>query len=189
MESYSVGPALGYLLLSFLTWSITFAVVVFGMLLRRKILLWDDHWKETLEQSGVSIKDYADDLQRTHEKIRSTSRLLGFFLFVVFALMAWLVYLGVIQRPVLGPAQVEQGLWLLALLSLSALLPAYVNFSVGAYLAETMLLKANVFVYQVVREEYKEKKAKLYLIEKTREMKAKREAAKAAAALETKAAK
>jgi hypothetical protein len=189
MESYSVGPAMGYLLLSFFAWSLTFAVVVFGMMLRRKILLWDDQWKETLEQSGVSIKDYADDLKRTHEKIRSTSRLLGFFLVVIFLLMAFLVYLGVIQRPVLGPAQVEQGLWLLALLSLSALVPAYVNFSVGAYLAETMLLKANAFVYKEVREEYKEKKAKLKLLERTREMKAKREAAKAAAALEAKTAK
>ncbi|MGH7739050.1 MAG: hypothetical protein ACREL1_02780 [bacterium] len=189
MESYSVGPALGYLLLSFLTWSVTFAVVVFGMLLRRKILLWDDQWKETLDQNGISIKDYADDLKRTHEKIRSTSRLLGFFLFIIFLLMGVLVYLGVIQRPLLGPVQVEQGLWLLALLTLSALLPAFINFSVGSYLAETMLLKANAFVYEDVRQEYKEKKAKLQLLERTREMKAKREADKAAAGVEARAAK
>ncbi|HET9869255.1 MAG TPA: hypothetical protein VFR02_01980 [bacterium] len=189
MQSYSVGPALGYLILSFFTWSATFAVVVFGSFLRRKILLWDENWKETLEQGGTSIKDYADDLQRSHEKVRSIARLLGFFLVVILALMGWLVYLGVIQRPLLGPAQVEQGLWLLALVSLSVVLPAYVNFSVGSYLAETMLLKANVFVYKEVREEYKEKKAKIQLMEKTRELKAKREAAKAAAALEAKAAK
>jgi hypothetical protein len=182
MESYSVGSALGYLILSFLTWSVTFTVVVFGMILRRKILLWDDHWMETLEQGGTSIKDYADDLQRTHEKVRSTTRLLGFFLFVIFLLMGTLVYLGMIQKPVLGPTQVEQGLWLLSLVTLSVLLPAFVNFLVGAYLSETMLLKANSMVYTQVREEYKEKRAKLKLLEKTRELKAKREAARAAEA-------
>jgi len=183
MESYSVGSALGYLVLSFLTWSVTFMVIVFGVILRRKILLsWDDHWMETLEQGGTSIKDYADDLQRTHEKVRSTTRLLGFFLFVILGLMALLVYLGMIQRPVLGPTQVEQGLWLLALVTLSVLLPAFVNFLVGAYLSETMLLKANGLVYTQVREEYKEKRAKLKLLEKTRELKAKREAVRAAEA-------
>jgi hypothetical protein len=66
-------------------------------------------------------------------------------------------------------------LWLLALVTLSALLPAFVNFGVGAYVAETMLLKANAFVFMEAREENKEKQAKAQFMEKAKQLKAQRE--------------
>jgi hypothetical protein len=185
MPNTTLEPALGYLVLSFLTWSVTFAVIVFGVMLRRKILLWDDSWRETVEAGGMPIKDYADDLQRTFEKIRSTFRWLGFCLLVFLLLMGWVAYLGFLEKPVLGMPQVLSGLWLLILIVLSVILPAYVNFGVGAYVAETMLLKANAFVVKDVRGENRVKKAKLKVMEKSRQMKEKREALKAAAAAQT----
>ena len=51
MLTHSVTGAFGWIILLFLTSTVTFAVVVFGVMLRRKILLWDDEWKKTL-QSG-----------------------------------------------------------------------------------------------------------------------------------------
>ena len=113
MLNHAVGSALGFLILSFMTWSITFAFLVFGVMLRRKILLWDDHWKETVEQTGITIGEFAEDLERTYQKVRGTFRLLGFFLVVIAVLMGFVAYLGLLEKPVLGVPQVMSGLWLL----------------------------------------------------------------------------
>ncbi len=180
MLNHTVGSALGFLLLSFMTWSITFAFLVFGVMLRRKILLWDDRWKETIEEGGISVAEFAEDLERTYEKIRGTFRLLGFFLFLIVVLMGFVAYLGLLEKPVLGFNQVMSGLWLLSLVALSVILPAFVNFAVGAYFTETMLLKANAFVFRDAAEDMREKKIKIKMMEKAKEMKSQREAARAA---------
>jgi hypothetical protein len=181
MLSTSVGAAIGFIILTFMTSSITFVIVVFGVMLRRKILLWDEHWKETIESTGVSIGDFAEDLERSFEKIRGTFRLLGFFLIIIVALMALVVYAGFLPKPELGPNQVMSGLWLLLLVALSVILPAFVSFAVGTYLAETMLLKANAFAFVEARQDYQEKKVKMQMMEKAKELKAKREAMRTAA--------
>ncbi len=180
MLNHTVGSALGFLILSFMTWSITFAFLVFGVMLRRKILLWDEHWKETIEAGGNSISEFAEDLERTYEKVRGTFRLLGFFLAVIVILMAFVAYLGLLEKPVLGVTQVMSGLWLLSLVALSVILPAFVNFAVGAYFTETMLLKANAFAFRDAKEEAREKKVKIKMMEKAKEMKSQREASRAA---------
>lgn len=178
MHDHSAGAAFGFILLTFLTSSVTFVVVVFGIILRRKILLWDERWKEHIEETGVTVKEFAEDLERTFEKIRSTFRLLGFFVAVFVGLMAWVVYMGIQDKPILGYPQVQNSLWLLLLVLLSAILPAFINFGVGTYLTETMLLKANTFAFYEAREEYREKKVKKQMMEKAREIKAKREASR-----------
>jgi hypothetical protein len=180
MTNPTVESAIGFFLLSLLTWTVTFTVLVFGVMLRRKILLWDDNWKEKLEERGQTVKQYAEDLQMTYEKIRSTYRLLGFFLIVVVGMMVGVVYLAMMQKPLLGLPQTMSSLWLLALVTLSAMLPAFVNYGVGAYVAETMLLKANAFVYMEVREENKQKMAKAQFMEKTKQLRAQRDALRAA---------
>ena len=83
MFNQGICSSLGFVALSFLTWSVTFAVLVFGVILRRKVLLWNEQWKEVIEHSGTNMKDFADDLERTFEKLRGTYRLLGFFLVVI----------------------------------------------------------------------------------------------------------
>jgi hypothetical protein len=178
MHDHSAGAAFGFILLTFLTSSVTFVVVVFGIILRRKILLWDERWKEHIEETGVTVKEFAEDLERTFEKIRSTFRLLGFFVAVFVGLMVWVVYMGIQDKPILGYPQVQNSLWLLLLVLLSAILPAFINFGVGTYLTETMLLKANTFAFYEAREEYREKKVKKQMMEKAREIKAKREASR-----------
>jgi hypothetical protein len=182
MSDLPLNSIVGYLVLSFITWSVTFAVVVFGVMLRRKILLWDDFSKEEAEKGGMNMKDTADELQRTFWKVRATYRWLGFFLFVFLVLMGAVVYLAFLEKPPLGMTQTLSGLWILSLVALSAILPAFINFGVGTYVAETMFLKANVFAYQDAREEMKEKRAKLRIMEQARQMKEKREALKNAAA-------
>ena len=57
-----------------------------------------------------------------------------------------------------------------------------INFGMGTYLAETMLLKANAFVFDDVREEMREKKAKLRMMEKAKELRSQRDAMRNAAA-------
>ena len=178
MLQHSVTTAWGFLILSFMTWSITFAFIVFGVMLRKKILLWDANWKETVEASGTTIREFAEDLERSFEKIRSTFRLLGFFVFVIIGLMGLVGYLGLLEKPILGHFQVASSLWLLTLVALSVILPAFINFGMGTYVAETMLLKANAFVFEEVREEMREKKAKLKMMEKVKEMRSQREALK-----------
>lgn len=182
MLNHSVGSALGFLVLSFLAWSVTFAILVFGVMLRRKILLWDDGWKEKIEERGVSVGEFAEDLERTYEKIRGTFRLLGFFLLVIVCLMGFVVYLSLQQKPLLGVPQTVSSLWLLSLVALSVILPAFVNFGIGAYLAETTFLKANSFAFREAREDAREKRAKVRMIEKAKQLKSQRETLKAAAA-------
>lgn len=182
-----MGASIGFILLTFMTSSITFVILVFGIMLRRKILLWDDRWKETIESTGVSIGDFAEDLERSFHKIRGTFRLLGFFLFVIVALMGLVVYAGFLPKPVLGAPQVMSSLWLLLLVALSAVLPAFVSFAVGTYLAETMLLKANAFAFLEARQDFQEKKVKMQMMEKAKEIKAKREAMRTSAAQATEA--
>jgi hypothetical protein len=182
MISQPVSSYLGFLFLSFLTWSITFAIIVFGVILRRKVLLWDDEWKQTIQDEGTSIPDFADGLYRTYEKIRSTMRLLGFFLIILLVIMVWVVYLGMLEKPVLEVPYVANSLWLLSLVALSVLLPAFVNFAVGTYLAETMALKVNAFVLADAKEDFKEKKMKNRIREKAKEYKAQRDAVRAKSA-------
>jgi hypothetical protein len=178
MLNQDISSSLGFIVLSFLTWSITFAVLVFGVILRRKVLLWNNRWKEGIEESGTKMKDFADDLQRTFEKLRGTFRLLGFFLLVILLLMGLVIYLGFAQKPVLGVPQVTSSLWLLILIALSAILPAFVNFGVGIYITETMLLKTNDFVFYQVKRESRERKVRLQAMEKVKELQAKRQAEK-----------
>jgi hypothetical protein len=156
---------------------VTFAVLVFGVILRRKVLLWNDQWKEMVENTGMSMEDFADDLQRTFEKVRSTYRLLGFFLAVLLVLLGSVVYMAFLQKPFLTVPNTANGLWLLILIAISAVMPAFVNFGIGVYIVETMLLKANEFVFEKTRENMKEKKAKIRLAERTKEAKEKRQAA------------
>ena len=179
MLNHSVGSALGFLVLSFLAWSVTFAFLVFGVMLRRKILLWDDKWKETIEERGTAITDFAEDLERSYEKVRGIFRLLGFFLFVILVLMGFVVYLSLQEKPILGMSQTVSSLWLLSLVALSVVLPAFVNFGVGAYLAETTFLKANAFAYREAKEDAREKRAKMQMMEKAKQLKSQREALKA----------
>ena len=190
--SETLNTAFGYVLVSLVAWSAIFTFVVFGVMLRRKILLWDDKWKETVVEGGVTIQDYADDLERTHAKVRATFRWLGFFLFVFACLMGGLVYQGFLDKPIVGVTQTTNGLWLLAMMVLSILLPGFVSFGIGSYLVEAMFLKANIFVLAEAREEMKERKTKLKMMEQAKIIKEKREAAKAAAqaaAAQTAAAK
>ena len=178
MFNQGISSSLGFVALSFLTWSVTFAVLVFGVILRRKVLLWNEQWKEVIEHSGTNMKDFADDLERTFEKLRGTYRLLGFFLVVILILMGTVIYLGLV-KPVLGAPQVTDSLWLLSLIALSAVLPAFVNFGVGLYITETMMLKANTFVYTEVHEQMRERKIRQKAAEKAKEMREKRQAAQA----------
>jgi hypothetical protein len=177
MLGQTVESSLGFIALSFLTWSVTFAVLVFGVILRRKVLLWNEQWKEMVENTGMSMEDFADDLQRTFEKVRSTYRLLGFFLVVLLVLLGSVVYMAFLQKPFLTVPNTANGLWLLILIAISAVMPAFVNFGIGVYIVETMLLKANEFVFEKTREDMKEKKAKIRLAERTKEAKEKRQAA------------
>ncbi|HEY5037874.1 MAG TPA: hypothetical protein VIJ93_02265 [bacterium] len=179
MLNHSVSSALGFLILSFLTWSITFAFLVFGVILRRKILLWDDQWKEKVEETGVSVSEFAEDLERTYEKMRGTFRLLGFFLAVIVVLMGFVVYLSLQEKPLLGMSQTISSLWLLALVALSVVLPAFVNFALGTYVTETMLLKANAFAYREAKEEVRDKRAKMQMVEKAKQIRSQRDAMRA----------
>jgi hypothetical protein len=178
MLNQTVSSSLGFIILSFFTWTITFAVFVFGVILRRKVLFWNSQWKEMIEQSGTKIKDYADDLERTFEKLRGTFRLLGFFLLLILILMGMVVYLGFVQKPILGAPQMTNSLWLLTLIALSVVLPAFVNFGIGLYVVETMLLKANNFVFYDATVDMREKKARIKALEKAKEIQAQRQAAK-----------
>lgn len=178
MFNPSIGAAIGYIILTLMTSSITFGIVVFGVMLRRKILLWDEQWKEKIESTGASISDFADDLERSFEKVRSTFRLLGFFLVVIVIIMGMVVYMGLTPKPVLGAPQVMNGLWLLILVALSAVMPAFVSFGVGTYMAETMLLKANAFAYLDARTDFKERRARMQMVAKAKELRAKRESSR-----------
>jgi hypothetical protein len=82
-----------------------------------------------------------------------------------------------LQKPFLTVPNTANGLWLLILIAISAVMPAFVNFGIGVYIVETMLLKANEFVFEKTREDMKEKKAKIRLAERTKEAKEKRQAA------------
>ena len=181
MMNETLTTAMGYLVLSFIAWSAIFTFVVFGVMLRRKILLWDAQWKETVVEGGVTIQDYADDLDRTHKKVRATFRWLGFFLLIFACLMGGLVYQGFLEKPIVGVTQTMNGLWLLAMLILSVVLPGFVCFGIGSYLVEAMFLKANTFVLADAREEMRERKTKLKMMEQAKIMKEKREATRAAA--------
>jgi hypothetical protein len=98
-------------------------------------------------------------------------------------MMGYVTYLGLLEKPVLGYSQVMSSLWLLSLVALSVILPAFVNFGVGSYFTETMLLKANAFVFRDVQENMREKKMKMRMMEKAKELKAQREAMRAARAM------
>lgn len=178
MLNQELSTSLGFIVLSFVTWSITFAVLVFGVILRRKVLLWNNRWKESIEESGTKLKDFAEDLERTFEKLRGTFRLLGVFLVLILILMGVVTYLGFVQKPVLGIPQMTSSLWLLILIALSAILPAFVNFGIGIYITETMLLKTNDFVFFDAKKNMRERKVRIQAMEKVKELKAKREAEK-----------
>ena len=169
----SVGSALGFIFITFLTSTVSFTVLVFGVMLRRKILLWDDQWRERVVASGTTMDEYADDLERTYEKVRGSFRLLGFFLVVIVLLMGVVAFLGIQEHPLLGSTQTSTSLWLLSLVALAIILPAFINFAVGTYLAETMMLKAGAFAFLDAKDDMREKRMKQKMMEKAKELKSK----------------
>lgn len=179
MEWTIANSAKGYLALAFLTWFVMFGVLLCGILLRRRILAWDEEWRRSVEEGGRSLKDWAESVEATFRRIRATARLLGFFLAGIILLMGLLLYLGLGGRTFFGLPQIANGLWLLSLVALAVVLPAFVCFAVGAHLSEIMLLKANDFLQMDEKQEVHEKKARIRGVELAKRLKAERDAQKA----------
>jgi hypothetical protein len=161
----------GYLALALLTWFVTFFILIAGAMLKKRILAWDESWLENLEQSGQSIRDYAAEVAGVFAKIRDTARILGYALVLLLVLMGFMVILSFGTAPLFSMYQVANGLWLLALVAMAVVLPAYVSFSVGRNLSEIMLLKANRFIELDDAEEVRQKKARLKGLEMARQYK------------------
>jgi hypothetical protein len=172
----------GYLALALLTWFVTFFILIAGAMLKKRILTWDENWREQLESSGQTIRDYAVEISGFFGKIRDTARILGVALILLLVLMGLLVFLSFGISPLFGMHQIANGLWLLSLIALAVVLPAYVSFSVGRNLSEIMLLKANRFIELDDREEVRQKKARLKGLELARQYKDARAAAEASIA-------
>ncbi len=172
----------GYLALALLTWFVTFFILIAGAMLKKRILAWDENWLENLEQSGQSIRDYAAEVAGVFDKIRATARILGVALVCLLVLMGVMVVLSFGTPPLFGMHQVANGLWLLALIAMAVVLPAYVSFSVGRNLSEIMLLKANRFIELDDQEDIRQKKARLKGLELARQYKEARTALETAAA-------
>jgi len=171
----------GYLALALLTWFVTFFILIAGAMLKKRILAWDENWLENLEQSGQSIRDYAAEVAGVFDKIRATARILGVALVCLLVLMGVMVVLSFGTPPLFGMHQVANGLWLLALIAMAVVLPAYVSFSVGRNLSEIMLLKANRFIELDDQEDIRQKKARLKGLELARQYKEARTALETAA--------
>jgi hypothetical protein len=164
--------AWAYLLLAALTWFVTFLILVAGAFLKHKILAWDEKWRQEVESNGRPLKEYAKDFGDSFERIRGTSRVLGGILVVLLVLMGVALIFTLSSKPALQMATAANALWLLALVAVAVVLPAYVSFSVGRNLSETMLLKANVFLHADESQEVREKVARIRAMEAAKKIRA-----------------
>jgi hypothetical protein len=169
----------GYLALALLTWFVTFFILIAAAMLKKRILSWDESWVNDLEQSGQSLRDYAAEVAGVFGKIRATARILGAALILLLILMGILVFFSFGADPLFGMHQIANGLWLLSLVAMAVVLPAYVSFSVGRNLSEIMLLKANRFIEMDDLEEVRQKKARMRGLEMAKQYKEARAAAEA----------
>jgi hypothetical protein len=174
--------AWAYLTLAALTWFVTFLILVAGAFLKHKILAWDEKWRQDVESNGRPLKEFAKDFNDSFERIRGTSRVLGGILVVLLVLMGLALILTLTSKPTLQMATTANALWLLALVALAVVLPAYVSFSVGRNLSETMLLKANVFLHADDSQEIREKVARIRAMEAAKKIRAMQASAAAVAA-------
>lgn len=174
--------AWAYLTIAALTWFVTFCILAIGTFLKHKILAWDESWRQEVESNGRPLKEYAQDFRDSFERIRGTSRILALILVVLLVLMGLVLYQAFHTPPLMGMSTTADILWLLALVGLTVILPAYVSFSVGRNLSETMLLKANVFLHADEKQEIREKVARIRAMEFAKKVRADRAAAAAAAA-------
>lgn len=170
----------GYLALALLTWFVTFFILIAGAMLKKRILSWDEGWVNDLEKSGQSIRDYATEISGVFAKIRDTSRILGAALILLLVVMGVLVFFSFGVSPLFGMHQIANGLWLLSLVAMAVVLPAYVSFAVGRNLSEIMLLKANRFIEMDDREEIRQKRARIKGLEMAKQYKEARAVAEAA---------
>jgi hypothetical protein len=168
--------AWAYLTIAALTWFVTFCILAAGTFLKHKILAWDEAWREQVESNGRPLKEFARDFEDSFERIRSTSRVLGGILVVLLLLMGGLLMMTLSAPPLLQMGTTANALWLLALVALSVVLPAYISFSVGRSLSETMLLKANVFLHADDKQEMREKVARIRTMEFAKKIRADRAA-------------
>jgi hypothetical protein len=174
--------AWAYLTIAALTWFVTFCILAAGTFLKHKILAWDEVWRREVEANGRPLKEFAQDFKDSFERIRGTSRILGFILLVLLLVMGLLLVTTFSAPPFLQMSTTANILWLLALVGLAVVLPAYVSFSVGRSLSETMLLKANVFLHADDKQEMREKIARIRTMEFAKKIRADRAAALTAAA-------
>jgi|GEM_PF-1169293 multidrug efflux pump subunit AcrB len=174
--------AWAYLMIAALTWFVTFCILAIGTFLKHKILAWDEMWRQDVEAGGRPLKEYAEDFQDSFERIRGTSRVLAFILVVLLILMGFCLVLTFQNPPFMGMSTAANALWLLALVALAVVLPAYVCFSVGRSLSETMLLKANIFLHADAKQEMREKVARIRAMEFAKKIRQDRAAAQAALA-------
>jgi hypothetical protein len=175
--------AWAYLTIAALTWFVTFCILAAGTFLKHKILAWDEAWREEVEANGRPLKEFAQDFKDSFERIRGTSRILAFILLVLLLLMGLLLITTFSKPPFLQMSTTANILWLLALVGLAVVLPAYVSFSVGRSLSETMLLKANVFLHADDKQEMREKVARIRTMEFAKKIRADRAALKASVAV------
>jgi len=170
--------AWAYLTLAALTWFVTFLILVTGAFLKHKILAWDEKWRQAVESQGRPLKDFALDFQDSFDRIRDTSRILAGILTLLLVLMgALLVVALTTSKPILQMDATANALWLLALVAVAVVLPAYVCFSVGRNISETMLLKANVFLHADEAQEVREKVARIRAMEAAKKIRAAQAAA------------
>jgi len=174
--------AWAYLTIAALTWFVTFCILAAGTFLKHKILAWDEAWREEVEANGRPLKEFARDFQDSFERIRSTSRVLGLILVGLLLLMGLILVTAFSTPPFLQMSTTANILWLLALVGLAVVLPAYVSFSVGRSLSETMLLKANVFLHADDKQEMREKVARIRAMEFAKKIRADRAAVAASVA-------
>ncbi len=177
--------AWAYLTIAALTWFVTFVILVAGTFLKHKILSWDQNWREAAESGGRPLKEQAKDFEESFTRIRDTSRILGGILVVLLVIMGFLLVFTVTPKPAFQMATTANALWLLALVALAVVLPAYVCFSVGRNLSETMFLKANVFLHADEAQDIREKVARIRAMEAAKKYHAAKTAAAAAPAAKT----
>lgn len=156
-ESVMTVGHMGFLVIGLLFWA---GVVIFyagSLLMKNRIVSWDDNWKKTFEmREGKSLPQYEYELAATLRKCRGISLFLALSIILLLSLAGLVAYAGT-QSFLVASANSASLATLISTIAVAIPMPFYLCTRIAVETLKSMALRVDGFLVEDLEKEYMEK--------------------------------
>lgn len=155
-ESVMTVGHMGFLIIGLLFWGGVVFFYAGSLLLKNRILSWDENWKKTFEmREGKSLSQYEFELAATLRKCRGVSLFLAISIMLLLSLAGLAAYTG--SRSTLMASWDSANLAILiATITVAIPMPFYLCFRIAVEGLRSMALRVDEFLVEDLEKEYLE---------------------------------